>query len=299
VKPGALCGLLDPFRAHLRAKGASERTIQAYERDLETFATWLERIDSNVLTVDETLVRRYVASRVTLGKARSSVARGLSALRTFGRFMLRDGHRGDDPFASVDPPKRERTLPRTIKRSELEAMLSPEDAPDAVALRDLALLEVLYGAGLRVSEACGLDRQDVDFESRTVRVTGKGNKQRIVPIGVPCRDAIISYLELGRQTFVTEATPASALFLNSKGKRLGPRDAARIVEKLSRKAGPDLNAHPHQLRHTFATHLLEGDADLRSVQELLGHADLRTTQVYTHVSAERLRRTYDRAHPHA
>lgn len=295
----SLCGLREPFLAHLRAKGSSERTIVAYGRDLDAFATWLSRAGADVRRVDEATVRRYVASRVTLGNARSSVARALSALRTFGRFLVRDGHRSDDPFALVDPPKRDRTLPRILKRSEVETMLAAPDDPDAIALRDLAFLELLYAAGVRVSEACGLDRADLDLGGRTVRVLGKGAKERIVPIGIPCVEALVRYLEHARAQLVTSQTPADAVFLNARGKRLSSRDAARIVDKLARRVGPHLRAHPHQLRHTFATHLLEGDADLRSVQELLGHADLRTTQVYTHVSAERLRRTYERAHPHA
>jgi integrase/recombinase XerC len=299
VPATSLDGLLEPFLAHLRAKGSSERTLEAYRRDLETFGVWLDRAGGAVTTVDEATVRRYVASRVTLGKARSSVARGLSALRTFGRFMVRDAHREDDPFSLVDPPKRERTLPRIVRRSELASMLEAPEVPDAIAWRDLALLEVLYAAGLRVSEACGLDIGDVDLAQRTVRVLGKGSKERIVPIGIPCADAVARYLDGARAGFVTALSPAGAIFLNARGKRLSPRDATRIVDKLARRVAPHLEVHPHQLRHTFATHLLEGDADLRSVQELLGHADLRTTQVYTHVSAERLRRTYDRAHPHA
>ena len=177
-------------------------------------------------------------------------------------------------------------------------MLEPV-VDDAVERRDLALLELLYAAGLRVGEACGLDLDDLDLRTRTVRVLGKGRKERLVPIGVPCAEALSRYLEGGRERFVTAETPAGALFLNARGKRLTSRDAHRIVQKLGTRAGTGLAVHPHQLRHTFATHLLEGDADLRSVQELLGHSDLRTTQVYTHVSAERLRRTYDRAHPHA
>lgn len=295
----SLRGLVDPFLAHLRAKGSSERTIVAYARDLETFGVWLDRLGSDVLSVDEATIRRYVASRVTLGKARTSVARGLSALKTFGRFLIRDGHRGDDPFALVDAPKRQRTLPRTLKRAELDGMLEPAPQPDAIALRDQALVELLYAAGLRVSEACGADIDDVDVGQRQVRVLGKGAKHRIVPIGIPCTDAIRAYLDDGRIALTRPGSPSGALFLNARGKRLTPRDAARIVDKLARRVAPHLEVHPHQLRHTFATHLLEGDADLRSVQELLGHADLRTTQVYTHVSAERLRRTYDRAHPHA
>lgn len=299
VTAASLRGLRDPFLAHLRAKGSSERTLEAYARDLDTFGTWLDRLGADVLSVDEATIRRYVASRVTLGKARSSVARGLSALRTFGRFLIRDAHRSDDPFALVDPPKRDRTLPRIVKSSELDAMLTPPEEIDAVVLRDLALLELLYAAGLRVSEACGLDLGDVDLAQRTVRVLGKGSKQRIVPIGIPCVEAVERYLGEGRQAFIQPISPAAAMFLNRRGNRLTGRDAARIVDKLARSVAPHLQVHPHQLRHTFATHLLEGDADLRSVQELLGHADLRTTQVYTHVSAERLRRTYDRAHPHA
>lgn len=290
---------LSAFTEHLRSKGSSERTVEAYRRDLSAFATWMERGGLDTATVSEEDVRRYVASRVTLGMARSSVARGLSALRTFGKFLVRRGLRADDPFSVVEAPKRGRTLPRPLRNSELDLMLESSENPAEAELRNLAFLELLYAAGLRVSEACGVDFADLDLPGRVVRVRGKGNKERIVPIGDPCVQSLTRYMELGREHFVTDLTPATAVFLNSRGKRLSSRDAHRIVQKLAQRIGAGVQVHPHQLRHTFATHLLEGDADLRSVQELLGHADLRTTQVYTHVSGERLRKTYDRSHPHA
>lgn len=293
-----LAAQLEPFLEHMRAKGSSERTIEAYRRDLLTFSDWLSRAHLDVLSIDEDTVRRYVASRVTLGQARASVARGLSAMRSFGRFLVKRGQREDDPFSMIDPPKRAARLPKPLRRSEIDAMLEPSGGGPR-ELRDQALVELMYAAGIRVSEACGVDLADIDLNQRTVLVTGKGSKQRLIPIGRPCVEAVSVYLELGRPALVTDVTPASALFLNSRGKRLTSRDAYRIVQRLGKQAGTGLDVHPHQLRHTFATHLLEGDADLRSVQELLGHADLRTTQVYTHVSGERLRKTYDRAHPHA
>lgn len=291
--------LLDRFTEHLNARGASPNTITAYRRDIAGFEQWCARGSLTPATVTDADVRRFLASRISLGKARSSVARTLSAMRSLGRWMLREGLRLDDPFALVDAPKRASMLPRTIRRRQLEAMLEAPPADTAIGKRDRVILELLYAAGLRVSELCGIDLDDLDLPQRLVRVLGKGRKQRIVPIGHPCVDAIEAYLATGRADLMRAATPSRALLVNRRGRRLGPRDAYRVVQKAARAIDPSLEVHPHMLRHTFATHLLEGDADLRSVQEMLGHQDLRTTQVYTHVSTERLRRSYDRAHPHA
>lgn len=295
---GTPASIIDGFTEHLVARGASPNTITAYRRDLGVLEAWCARSQLTLATIDEDAVRRFLASRVSLGKARSSVARASSAMRSLGRWMSREAIRSDDPFAAVDPPRGSKTLPRIVRQRQLDAML---DAPgqDAVGLRDRAALELLYGGGFRVSELCGLDRDDIDVTQRVARVLGKGNKERIVPLGQPSIDAVERYLSEGRPELVRQESPAAAVFLNARGRRLGTRDAYRLVQRAARAVDPSLDVHPHMLRHTFATHLLEGDADLRSVQEMLGHEDLRTTQVYTHVSTERLRRTYDRAHPHA
>jgi tyrosine recombinase XerC len=291
--------MLDRFTQHLNAKGASENTIAAYRRDILAFETWCARASKRLTDVAEADVRRFLASRISLGKARSSVARTSSALRTLGRWMVREQLRTDDPFAAVEAPKRASTLPRTLKRKQLEAMLDAPDPTTPEGQRDRAVLELLYAGGLRVAELCGLDLDDLDLPGRLVRVLGKGNRERIVPIGELCVEALRGYIADGRAKMLVSTSPSAALFLNSRGRRLGSRDAYRLVQKAAKAVDPSLAVHPHMLRHTFATHLLEGDADLRTVQEMLGHQDLRTTQVYTHVSTERLRRTYDRAHPHA
>ncbi|MFP5225314.1 MAG: tyrosine recombinase [Actinomycetota bacterium] len=291
--------LLARFIEHLHSKGASENTVAAYRRDILGFEAWCARASTTLTKVSEADVRRFLASRISIGKARSSVARTLSALRTLGRWMVREQLRPDDPFAIVEAPKRASTLPRTLKRKQLEAILEAPDPTEPEGKRDRAVLELLYAGGLRVAELCGLDLDDLDLDARLIRVLGKGNKERIVPIGQPCVEALRDYIRDARPEMLTSVSPSAALFVNARGRRLGSRDAYRLVQKAARAVDPSLAVHPHMLRHTFATHLLEGDADLRTVQELLGHQDLRTTQVYTHVSTERLRRAYDRAHPHA
>jgi site-specific recombinase XerD len=247
--------------------------------------------------VRRTTIRRYLAYLATRGFARRTVARRASALRRYFGWARRVGAVANDPTAGLSAPRGEARLPRVLHPDELRSLLDesgsagPEGARD---MRDTALLELLYGSGLRVAEASALDVDDLDLAQGRVRVWGKGGKQRVVPLSEPAADALRRWLADGRRELATEASPATALFLNLRGRRMTPRDARRVLDR--RSVAP---THPHALRHTFATHLLDGGADLRVVQELLGHADLATTQRYTHVSKERLRSVFDATHPRA
>jgi site-specific recombinase XerD len=273
---------------------AAPATIEAYERDLTAFVTWAGRLGlGSPAEVERTTVRRYLAFLATRGFARRTIARRASALRRYFGWARRVGVITSDPTAGLSAPRGEARLPRVLRPDELRALLdTPEAGP--VDLRDAALLELLYGSGLRVAEAAALDVDNLDLGREQVRVWGKGGKERIVPLSAPTVDALRRWLADGRGELATDASPAAAVFLNQRGRRLTPRDARRVLDR--RAAAP---THPHALRHTFATHLLDGGADLRVVQELLGHADLATTQRYTHVSKERLRTVFDATHPRA
>ena len=291
---------LDEFARSLTA--VSPATLDAYSRDLRSFVTWAERLGlTGPDAVDRQTLRRYLAYLATRGTARRTISRRASALRRYFRWARRTGLADDDPSAGLSAPKGEARLPRVLRPDELRHLIPDEAAPGAegegnpaVAVRDLALLELLYGSGLRIAEATALDVDELDLSRGRVTVWGKGGKQRTVPLSEPAVDALARWLAESRTTMLTEASPAAAVFLNRRGRRLTPRDARRIVDR--RSASP---THPHALRHTFATHLLDGGADLRVVQELLGHADVGTTQRYTHVSKERLRSVFDATHPRA
>lgn len=282
---------VDDFIASLTR--ASPHTRDAYESDVGQLVEWLERGQvHDPAEVDHRLLRRYLGYLDTCGFAASSVGRKVAATRAFFRFLKRRGYVEADPSRNLRAPKGASRLPRVPKAREAMAIL---DATDV--LRDRAVLELLYAAGLRVSELCGLRPSDVDLRRRAVTVLGKGAKERQVPIGEPAADAVARYERDGRPDLVTDVTPPDALFLNARGRRLTPRDAHRIVARYPLPDGRVL--HPHALRHAFATHLLEGGADLRVVQELLGHTDVGTTQIYTHLTKERLRHVYDETHPRA
>jgi integrase/recombinase XerC len=277
---------------------AAPSTVEAYRRDLAAFFTWAQRLGiSSPGEVQRTTVRRYLAYLATRGFARRTIARRASTLRRYFGWARRVGAVTNDPTAGLSAPRGEARLPRVLHPDELRSLLDePASAgPDGARdLRDTALLELLYGSGLRVAEASALDVDDLDLARGRVRVWGKGGKQRVVPLSEPATDALRRWLADGRRELATEASPGAALFLNLRGRRMTPRDARRVLDR--RAAAP---THPHALRHTFATHLLDGGADLRVVQELLGHADLATTQRYTHVSKERLRSVFDATHPRA
>jgi integrase/recombinase XerC len=289
---------LDRFVASLTS--ASPRTVEAYRRDLEAFCEWSDRLGlDGPAAVDRTTLRRYLAHLSTRRYARRSIARKASALRRYFAWAARVGIVAADPSAGLSVSSGEGRLPRVLRQDELSALLDDpparvRDDPPEVRLRDDAVLELLYGSGLRVAELCGLSVADVDLDAGRAQVWGKGAKARQVPLGEPSVAALRAWLYRGRDAMVGAESPPGALFLNRAGRRLGPRDVRRLLDR--RAPSP---THPHALRHTYATHLLDGGADLRAVQELLGHADLTTTQRYTHVSRERLRAVYDATHPRA
>jgi integrase/recombinase XerD len=285
---------VEAFLALLGARRAP-RTVEAYRRDLAAAAASLGRAVGEATASDLAL---YVADLRAAGLAATTIARRVAALRSFFRHQMLLGARGDNPAAELRLPRRTRRLPRTLSPAEAERLVDAAAGTTPRALRDSALVELLYGAGLRISEATGLEKGAVDLDGRLVRCVGKGGKERVVPIGRSATDAIRRYLARGRPYLDRRHRPE--LFLNVRGGGLTRAGAFLILRRLAAKAGlePD-RVHPHLLRHSFATHLLEGGADLRSVQEMLGHADLATTELYTHVSDRRRRELYFQAHPHA
>ena len=279
----------------LLAASRSPRTVSAYRRDLTFFRDWLGR---PVATAKLDELERYVAELRGQGLASSTIARRVAAIRSFYRHQTLLGRLQENPAAALELPRRRRKLPRTLSPGEAERLLEAAAGTTPRALRDRALAELLYGAGLRVSEAVGLDRTGVDLEQRLVRAIGKGDRERVVPIGREAADALRRYLARGRPHLDRRHRPE--VFLNAQGGPLTRAGAFLILRRLAEKAGLEPGrVHPHLLRHSFATHLLEGGADLRSVQEMLGHADLSTTELYTHVSDRRRREAYFEAHPHA
>lgn len=280
--------------------GASDNTVGAYRRDIAAFAEWASR--SAIVRpedVERTHLRRYLAFLATNDYARRSIARKASTLRRYFGWLRKRGAIDVDPSVGLSAPKGGGRLPRVLSDTDVVRLLddppaSVEHDDAAIRLRDDAVLEVLYGSGVRVSELCGMDHDDLDLPRRALTVWGKGDKQRRVPLSEPAARAVFEWLQTGRSALVSEATPTGAVFLNRRGNRLTPRDVRRIVDHRS-----PTPTHPHALRHTFATHLLDGGADLRTVQELLGHGDLSTTQLYTHVSKERLRGVLGATHPRA
>jgi integrase/recombinase XerD len=279
----------------LLATRRAPRTVDAYRRDLDSLTRSLRRPPGSATTQELEL---WIADLRGQGLAGSTVARRIAAVRTFFRHLVLLGERTDNPAAELELPRRLRRLPRTLSPGEAERLIDAAAGTTPRALRDGALVELLYGAGLRVSEAVGLSRSAVDLDERLVRAIGKGDKERIVPIGRQAAEALRRYLSRGRPHLDMRHRPE--LFLNARGGALTRAGAFLIVRRLAEKAGLDpTRVHPHLLRHSFATHLLEGGADLRSVQEMLGHADLATTELYTHVSDRRRRELYFQAHPHA
>jgi len=285
---------LDDFVASLTSSAAN--TVSAYRSDLLGFIEWAETVGvASPADVDRVVLRRYVARLTTDGRAKRSVARKVSSLRRYFGYMRRSGVLAIDPSVALRAPAGDSRLPRVLDHADVSTLLdgpSPQDEPHWRRLRDDAVLEILYGSGVRVGELCGLDLDSVDLASGAMSVWGKGSKQRRVPLSQPAIAALRAWAPI-RRDVVAEAAGA-ALFGNERGVRLTPRDVRRIVDRRSPRP-----THPHALRHSFATHLLDGGADLRAVQELLGHADVATTQRYTHISNHRLREAYAEAHPRA
>jgi integrase/recombinase XerD len=279
----------------LLAARRSPRTVDAYSRDLAGLGVFRGGPVGDATTVE---LESWVAEMRADGLAGSTIARRIAAVRSFYRHQMLLAARADNPAAELTLPRRPRKLPRTLSPSESERLIDAAVGTTPRGMRDRALVELMYGSGLRVSETVGLARTSVDLDARIVRVLGKGDKERLVPLGRPAAEAVRRYLALGRPHLDRRHRPD--LFLNARGGSLTRAGAFLILRKLAEKAGLEPGrVHPHLLRHSFATHLLEGGADLRSVQEMLGHADLSTTERYTHVSDRRRRETYFSAHPHA
>ncbi|MGA2013753.1 MAG: tyrosine recombinase XerC [Solirubrobacteraceae bacterium] len=299
--PVAWAAALDGFDAGLRRRAVAARTRTAYAIDVGQFARWADRHRLSPADVDVRALRRYVAELSATGQAPATIARKLAALRGLFRALIEDGERDENPAELLRSPKRSQRLPQVFKATEVVALLDRIPATTPLALRDRALFELAYASGLRAEELVSLDVESVDFDGEAVRVEGKGGKTRLVPAGEHALAALARYLSQGRpQLAIGELR---ALFLSKSGRRLGTSDVRRRLRTWSRlatRAAPALaDAHPHALRHSFATHLLEGGADLRSIQELLGHASISTTQVYTRVESARLRSAYESSHPRA
>jgi integrase/recombinase XerC len=290
-----------PFIMHLRARALSAATERSYRTAVERLIAWYDDQGIDWHTPSRADLRRYIALLSEDGE-RSTVQQRLAALGTFYRFWVRQGSVAKDPLHALARPKREKRLPDVLSQAQVEQLIAQaaigSSAP--LALRDTALIELLYGAGLRIAEVVAINLADLQLGRGEVKVTGKGDKQRVALFGAPCRRALESYLSDGRPALAAlAATPGTALFLNRSGGSLGERGARARLDDIARAAGLPEAFHPHTLRHSFATHLLDGGADLRVVQELLGHESLGTTQVYTHVSTTRLRGLYKSAHPRA
>lgn len=303
--------LVTQFLEHLRyERNLSEHTLRNYASDLEQFLDYLAPVDPKsskrnpppVEQIDHLTIREWLATLHTAQKKRSSVARKLAALRTFFQFLVREGLLEMNPAKLVSTPRLEKKLPKHLSIEETIKFIETPDCDSDLGKRDRAMLELLYATGTRVSELTKLNLTDIDFQTKLIRVTGKRRKERIVPFGDPAAEALKDYFSV-RERFLS-AAPVSArdeaaVFLNYQGTRITTRSVGRMVEKYIRICAGMHNISPHALRHSFATHLLDSGADLRDIQELLGHARLSTTQIYTHVSMEKLIEVYDKAHPKA
>ncbi|HVI70385.1 MAG TPA: tyrosine recombinase XerC [Pyrinomonadaceae bacterium] len=299
--------LIEQFLEHLRyERNVSAHTLRNYSSDLEQFTHFLapDRKTKlpDVAEIDHLTIREWMASLHSDQKKKSSIARKLAALRTFFQFLVREGMLELNPAKLVSTPKLEKKLPNHLSIEEAIRFIETPDVETDLGKRDRAMLELMYATGVRVAELTTLNVGDVDFQNRLIRVTGKRRKQRIVPFGDPAGEAIRNYLGV-REKFLFNAAVSkrdeAALFLNYQGTRITTRSVGRMVEKYIRICAGMHNISPHALRHSFATHLLDSGADLRDIQELLGHARLSTTQIYTHVSMEKLIEVYDKAHPKA
>ncbi|WP_370459984.1 tyrosine recombinase XerC [Nostocoides sp. F2B08] len=291
------------FVAHLREeRGRSPHTVRAYLADLDHLSAHLAEQDTELLDLSLSDLRGWLGAQSSAGVARSTLARRAASVRSFCRWAARTGRMPADPSLRLVAPKRHSVLPDVLTSGDAERLLDvaavASDDEDPVHIRDRAALELLYATGIRVGELTGLDLDDVDDDRRVVRVVGKGDKERTVPFGVPAQQALDQWRRLGRPALATEHS-GPALFLGRRGRRIDQRQVRTAVHELLRHVADAPDLGPHGLRHSAATHLLEGGADLRVVQELLGHASLATTQIYTHVSIDRLRDSYRQAHPRA
>lgn len=287
-------------------RGLSENTLEAYARDLSQFALFAARLnrgedepcEEDATRAGQSLVAAFIAHGMESGASAASASRRLSALRGFYRFLLREGHITRDPTANLDTPRQARRLPRVLTSEEVDKLLAAPSGDEPHSLRDRAMMELLYASGLRVSELVSLSTRDIDLDVGYVRCIGKGDRERIVPVGQTAVRAIQRYLALGRRE-LAPATDDDSLFITNRGAGMTRQAFWKMIKRRAMEAGISARITPHTLRHSFATHLLEHGADLRSVQEMLGHADIRTTQIYTHLTQTRLREVYEKHHPRA
>ncbi len=287
------------FIAYLRVeRGLAPNTVEAYRRDLREFLDFLRRNRLGPEEVEHRELLRFLQELYQRLAARS-VGRKIVSLRSFYRFLVLDGYLDNDPTETLEAPRTLQSLPKYLSQDEVEQLLQLPDVSTHHGLRDRTMLEVLYATGLRVSELVGLRLANINFAVGFVRILGKGNKERIVPLGETAREWLRRYLEEAYPTFLRKSPGSHALFLSQKGGPMSRQNFWMIVEKLGRRLGLKNRLSPHVLRHSFATHLLENGADLRAVQMMLGHADISTTQIYTHVTRERLKKIYDQLHPRA
>lgn len=280
-------------------KGLAKNTLQAYERDILHFVEALDQMGIRDL---EATTRQHVVSYFMRlkqeGKASSTISRSVSSIRTFYHYLFRDQLITHNPIVHIESPKINRKLPKVLTAKEVEALLAAPEAAPAFGQRDRAMLELLYATGMRVSELISLNLEDVHLQMEFVKCMGKGSKERIIPLGQLAVQAIEVYVQAGREKLLKQRRER-ALFLNQHGRRLTRQGFWKIIKKHAQRAGIEKEITPHTLRHSFATHLLENGADLRSVQEMLGHSDISTTQIYTHVTKSRLKEQYSKAHPRA
>jgi integrase/recombinase XerC len=306
-----LDAVLEAFTRHLEVElGRSAHTVRAYRREAGELMRHLREVERmDLAELDLPALRSWLGARAETGAAPSTLARSAAAARTFTTWLAGTGQIPSDVGGRLRAPRRGRHLPSVLSAEQAATLMEDDPAPEtsedprqrALELRDTAVLELLYSSGLRVSELVELDRSGIDRHQRTVRVHGKGDRERIVPVGIPALDAIDAWLAQGREVLAggTGGRAGDALFLGARGGRLGARAVRTLLDQRAARAGMPQHVTPHTLRHSAATHLVEGGADLRSVQDFLGHSSLATTQIYTHVSAQRLRRTVEQAHPRA
>lgn len=296
---------IDRFIDYMRAvKNASEHTLRAYASDIAQFAGFLEggELSTDPREVDSQTLRRYLARLQRQSLSKASTARKLASLRAFFKYLLRKGVIEADPTAGLPSPKLDKRLPKFLRDEQIEALMQKPDTSKPIGTRDAAILEALYATGVRVSELAGMDLRDLDLATGEAKVLGKGSKERIVLLGRAAQEALALYLDFGRGRLLSrrsDGASENALFLNKDGCRLTVRSVRRLLDKYFGMVSDEMKISPHVMRHTFATHMLEHGADLRSIQELLGHASISTTQIYAHVSRERLKQVYESAHPRA
>lgn len=293
---------IEKYRNYLDfERNYSINTVNGYIKDIEDFSTYLKSEHfGTLLSINKNNIPRYYLSFLsTNGYTKKSIARKLSSLRTFYRFLIQEGILNENPFDEIETPKAEKKLPKVLYTKEIDAIFNSIDTSTALGKRDRLIVELLYGSGLRVSELCDLENDNIDYSNRLIKVFGKGHKERYVPMNDYTIKALKEYIHIGRKEILLkkELEEPKKLLLNIRGTALTPRGVRVILDNIISKTAENIHVYPHMLRHTFATHLLDGGADLRSVQEMLGHSNLSSTQIYTHVSGEQMKKSYMANHP--